>query len=211
MSGFFAVQNEKKSAALFLLVIFMLLGNTPRAFAHGGEDHSESKPVTTAGEKGTVSHIARLGELEIMIKHASLEPDAVTAARLFITNFQTNAPAEKVSPAVEIESANGSVSALTIEKTDSAGSYNLTIPSVPAGNYTLRAKVSYEGETDTATFTGVRVEKSPAESSENVSSRSETGLLILFGLIILSLFGGLIYFAVREAKNSRAGEEVVSV
>jgi hypothetical protein len=33
-----------------------------------------------------------------MVKHPLIEPDTPVSARLFITDFQTNAPADKVNP-----------------------------------------------------------------------------------------------------------------
>ncbi len=202
---------RKSALALLLLTAFCIFGDVPQAVAHGGEDHGDSKPKTTSGEKGTVSHTARLGNFEVMVKHALIEPDKAAAARLFITNFQTNAPADKVSPAAEIESASGSVTPIMVEKTDSAGSYNLKIPALPAGVYTLRAKVIYSGETDTATFSSVRVETAPAASAESVASWGRTVLIVLFGVFVLGLFGGLIYFAVRVARGGQAREEAVSI
>jgi hypothetical protein len=202
---------RKTAVILLLLSAFCVLGNVPAAFAHGGEDHGESKPKTTADAKGTVSHTARLGDLEVMVKHNVLEPDTASTGRLFVTNFQTNAPADRISPAAEVESVNGSVTPITVEKTDSAGSYNLKIPALPAGTYTLRAKVTYGGETDTATFSGVQVETAHVDTEAGTASWGRTALIALSGLIIPGLFGGLIYYALRAARGGRSREEAVSV
>jgi hypothetical protein len=202
----------KWTGTLLLLIIFLVYGNAPVAFAHGGEDHGDSKSKTTADVKGTISHMARLGDLEVMIKHVAIEPDTAATARLFITNFQTNAPADKISPAVEIESASGSVTPVTIQKTDSTGSFNLKIPALPAGTYILHSKVTYAGETDTATFSGVKVENPPTASEGGTAAWVRQALFALSGIVILGMFGGLIYYALRTgSKNMKTGEEVVSV
>jgi hypothetical protein len=199
-------------AIAFSLVIWLASANSISVLAHGGEDHGDSKPKTTTGEKGTVSHTARLGDFEVMVKHNQLEPDTATFGRLFITNFATNAPAEKVSPSVEIESENGAIIQIAAEKTDSAGSYSLKIPALAGGVYTLRAKITYSGETDTATFSGVTVENAAAASADGAgASWTRTALMIFIGIIVLSLLGGLIYFAARIAKGERRSEETVSV
>jgi hypothetical protein len=205
-------KNKKIRSALFLLAAFLIFGSATGVFAHGGEDHGDSKPQTTVGEKGTVSHTARLGSLEVMVKHSVIEPDVATAARLFITDFKTNAPADKISPAVEIESASGgSIIPVVVEKSDSPGSFNLKIPALTAGSYTLRANVTYSGETDTATFSGVQVENAPVVSAESSGSWTRGGLMILSGLIVLGLFSGMIYYGIRAAKSRRTREEAVSV
>ena len=52
MSELVVIENGKKLAGvLFLLAAFVIFGNMPRALAHGGEDHGDSQPKTTAGEK----------------------------------------------------------------------------------------------------------------------------------------------------------------
>jgi hypothetical protein len=201
---------RKSAGATLLLIAFGVLGNMPAVFAHGGEDHGESKPKTAADVKGVVSRTARIGDLEIMVKHSAIEPDTASTGRLFVTDFQTNAPADKIKPTAEVESANGTVTPIMVEKTDSAGSYNLKIPALPGGTYTLRAKVTYADETDTATFSGVQVETSHAASEGGIASRGGTALIALFSLVILGSFGGLIYYAVRAARGGRARREAVS-
>jgi hypothetical protein len=115
------IQKIRKSGvSLILLIAFGVFGNIPQIYAHGGEDHGDSQPKSTADVKGIVLHTARLGDLEVMVKHPLIEPDAATAGRLFITNFQTNTAADKVNPALEIESAYGTVTPITVEKTDAA-------------------------------------------------------------------------------------------
>jgi hypothetical protein len=211
MNKLIGIRNiRKQSSGLLLLIAFFISGSLPQVFAHGGEDHGESKPKTTADVKGIVSHTARLGDLEIMVKHSVFEPDTASSGRLFVTNFQTNAPADKISPAAEVEAANGSVTPITVEKTDSAGSYNLKIPALPAGTYTLRTKVTYSGETDTATFSGVQVETAHAASEGSMASWGRTALIALSGLVILGLFGGLIYFAIRASRGGQSREEAVT-
>ena len=70
--------------------------------AHGGEDHGDAKPKSTANAKGVVSHSTRLGELELMVKHPSMEPDTPTTGVLFITKFETNEPFKLADAKVEI-------------------------------------------------------------------------------------------------------------
>ncbi len=199
------------AATLFLFLIFGFWGDAAQVFAHGGEDHGDAKPKTETTAKGTVSHSSRLGELEVMLKHPLFAPDAVTAARLFVTKFETNAGFADVSPAVEVEAANGTVTQATIEKTETAGIFNVRFPALPNGTYTIRAKLTHGGETDTATFSGVEVKSQPIAVTETGGmSWARTALIAFVFLVVLALFGGLIYFVLRFSEGKSINEETVS-
>jgi hypothetical protein len=197
------------TTALLLSVALSLIGGLIRVSAHGGEDHGDEKPKTETTTKGTVSHTSRVGDLELMVKHPELQPDTTTTGRLFVTQFASNAPAEKATPTVELESANGAVTQAAVEKTDAVGSFLLKIPALPAGTYTMRAKLTFNGETDTATFSGVEVKAPGAVSSEGFSSWARTALGALAALFVLSLFGALVYFAFRGVRGEQQEEAAV--
>jgi hypothetical protein len=198
------------SARLLLAFALSFFGNAALVLAHGGEDHSDEKPKTATTTYGTVTRSTRLGDLEIMLKHSPLEPDAATTGRLFITKFATNEPVGDASPSVEIESANGTVTEIPIEKTDALGSYRIKIPALPEGAYTIRTKATASGKTNTATFSGIEIahQETAVETSSNYWT--QTALMTMLFLIALTLFGGLAYFALRVFKNKPLGEETVS-
>ena len=205
------IQKVRKTVLGWLLLnSFLFFGSNFPAFAHGGEDHGDSQPKTAASEKGTISRTARIGELEVMVKHPLLEPDTATLAKLFVTKYATNVPADKVTAAIEIESSNGAVTQVTVEKSDDAGSYNLRIPALLEGSYTIRTRITYAGGTDTATFSGVKVEHPATESATPSMSWLRTVLIFLSGGFVLALFAGLIFFVWRTADDGEIGNETVS-
>jgi len=205
------VNFKLRSVATALLLSFVLglFGNAAQVLAHGGEDHGEAKPKTETTDKGTVLHTTRVGDLEVMLKHERLTPDAGNAARLFVTRFETNEAMSDVAPAIEIESANGAVTQATVEKTGTPGSFTVKIPPLTEGTYLMRAKLTHGGETDTATFSGVEIARQEV-AIETGSSWTQTGLIAVLFIIALALFGGLAYFAVRVFNNKPLGEETVS-
>ena len=198
------------ATALLLSVAFGLFGSAAKVSAHGGEDHGAAKPKTETTDKGTVLHTTRVGDLEVMLKHERLMPDAGNAARLFVTKFETNEASSDVAPVIEIEAANGAVTQATVEKTETAGSFTVKIPALPEGTYLMRAKLAHGGETDTATFSGVEIAPQAAAADAGSSSWTQTALMTVLFLIALGLFGGLAYFAVRVFKNKPIREETVS-
>jgi hypothetical protein len=202
---------QKRTSVLGFLLVFFIAGNTLQIFAHGGEDHGDAKPKTETTDKGTVSHSSRLGDLEAMLKHPVFAPDTATTARLFVTKFENNQGFADVVPAIEIESSNSSVTEAKIEKTDTAGVFNVSIPALPQGTYTIRTKLTHDGETDTATFSGVEVKNVSATTSENGGmSWARTILIGFIFLIVLGLFGGLTFFVLRFSASEPLKEETVS-
>jgi hypothetical protein len=62
------------------------------------------------------------------------------------------------------------------------------------------------------TFSGVQIETAHVAVEGTDASWGRTALIAFVGLIVLALFGGLIYYAARAAKGkSQTGEEAVSV
>ncbi len=197
--------------ALLLSLTLGFWGNASSVSAHGGEDHGDEKPKVPTTAAGTVSRTSRLGDFEVMLKHPLLEPDTAAAGQLFITKFATNEPFSDANPAIEIEPANGgSVTEIAVERTDAGGSYVLKIPAFTEGAYTIRVKANVGGKIDTTTFSGVEIAHQEVAAASGGGSWLQT-LLTGFLLIIgLTLFGGLIYFAVKIIRNTPVIEETVS-
>jgi hypothetical protein len=85
-----------------------------------------------------------------------------------------------------------------VETSETAGIYNIKFPALPDGNYTVRAKLTYSGETDTAVFSGIEVKPQTASATETGGmSWAHTFLIGLIFLIVLALFGALIYFVLH--------------
>ena len=197
---------------ILAFVSIAFLGNAAQVFAHGGEDHGDQKPPVATTTKGIVSRSTKLGEFEITFKTPQLEPDTTTAARLFITKFETNeaVAGDAANPTMEIESPGGAVTQVAVEKTDVAGSYNLKIPALPEGNYTVRANLKTNKGSDTATFSNVAVAHPAETASSDSLSRLGTGLFFLVGAIVLGLFAGLFYSAWRMAGEKQVRGETIS-
>ena len=177
--------------------------------AHGGEDHGDAKPKTTANAKGVVSHSTRLGDLELMVKHPAMEPDKPTTGVLFITKFETNEPFKLADAKVEVESASGAVFNATVAAGEQAGTYSVTFPAMPSGVYKMRANVSHDGETDTATFSGIEVKLPAAAADGQTSWFTKLVIGVVFSLVVFLLFG-LVYFVWRFAAGPGVNEEALS-
>lgn len=202
-------QIARSSCLLTIVGIISSIFLPVAVHAHGDEDHGDQKPKTTANAKGVISHSSRLGEVELMVKHPAMEPDKSTTGLLFITKFETNEPFKLVDAKVEVESANGSVFTAKVESGEQAGTYNVTFPAMPAGVYTMRANVSHDGETDTATFSGIEVK--PAAAPAGAASSWFSGLLIgVVFLVVIMLLIGLLYFVWRFAAGPGVNEEALS-
>ena len=202
-----------RNLAMTFLVVFAFLINGISILAHGGEDHGDEKPKVVSTGRGTITRTARAGDFEVTVKHSPIEPDTETAARLFVTRFETNEPFADAKPTVEITSKDGKTFEATEVKADAPGSYSFKLPPLPEGSYTILTRLSASGKTDTATFSSVAVEHPAAESvTDTAWSWLKTALMILAAFVVLGLLGGLVFYAARYAKQDRAvsGEEAVS-
>lgn len=196
------------SRAVSLFVLVVLFGNISETFAHGGEDHGDQK-VVAAAPNGMVTRSARVGDFEILLKHPSLAPDTATSARLFITQFATNEPGSPSDITAEIESVNGTVTKVPIERTDVAGGYKVEVPALAEGGYIFRATLNINGKTETATLSGITVgHQEPATiAGYSWSQTLLTALLFLIGAV---LFTALIYLAIRTVRTRPMSEEAVA-
>lgn len=201
------ISGSSRILQIFMIGVSLFLPTI--VLAHGGEDHGDQKPKTTANSKGITSHSSRLGEIEVMVKHPAIEPDKSTTGSLFITKFETNEPFKLVDAKLELESASGSILTATIEAGEQAGSYKITFPAMPQGVYTLRANISHDGETDTATFSGIEVRPAVGTASDSSSWLSGTLIGTLFFVVIVLLMG-LLYFVWRFAASPGVNEEALS-
>lgn len=194
------------------LMLGFLLGACGNVWAHGGEDHGDEKTITNSGEKGMVTRSARIGDLELLIKHPTLELEMPTQGQLFVTNFATNEPAADTSVMVDIETSGGGVANLGVEPGPKPGTYAIGLPALPAGTYVLRAKVSRNGETYTATFPEVKVEGKPVQGGITASSAIGNAVVyVVFGFVLalLVVLGFLLW---NFAGNSSArNDEAVSI
>ncbi|MEO7538805.1 MAG: hypothetical protein ABIV21_02175 [Pyrinomonadaceae bacterium] len=192
-----------------VLLVFLFLGNTT-IFAHGGEDHGDQALPTTSN-KGTVTRTAKLGDMELTLKHSVLIPDTASSGKLFLTEFQTNVPVEGATAVIEFESTDGTVVQAAVEKTDSPGAFIVKIPALPEGSYTVRSKVTAKSATDAATFSGVGVTHTDSAETTSIFGWAKTLLVGILFLMVAALFGLLLYFALREPIGTRLHDEAVPV
>jgi hypothetical protein len=131
------------------------VGGVSPARAHGGEDHGDEKPAATQTNASVTVRVARAGDYEITLKHAALEPDKATVALVFVTRFATNEPAQDAQVVLLLAGANALESNATA--TETPGIYEAKLPPLPAGDITVRVRISVAGATATAAFGRVTV------------------------------------------------------
>ncbi|MGH9947522.1 MAG: hypothetical protein ACRD6X_10000 [Pyrinomonadaceae bacterium] len=144
-----------------------------------------------------------------MVKHPAMEPDKPTTGSIFITKYETNEPFKLADAKLEVESASGTVFNATVAAGEQAGTYSVIFPAMPSGVYKMRANVSHDGETDTATFSGIEVKPSPLTAEGGTSLFAKLVIGVLFSLVIFLLFG-LVYFVWRFAAGPGVNEEALS-
>ena len=185
---------------LFFAKIFLcLLVLQTFVFAHGGEDHGDSKPqvITT---QGIISNTKRVGDVELLVKFLPFTPDMPNSARLFFSHFATNETIKDISPTVAIVDQNGNSQEVVVKKNETTGGYDLRVPPIVRGKADFRIEFKHDGKTETVTFGNISVEPK-AELSPLGTSYFVFALWLVTFVVLLSLFCGLAYAVWQSASQ----------
>lgn len=199
-------QRFRVLTALSTLLAITMGGWGVQVFAHGGEDHGDQKvPVVSKGTNMIV-RVARVGDLEVVIKDPPIEPDKETAARVFITHFATNEPVSGAKIVVVLQGIVPiEVNALP---STTPGMYEVKLPPLPQGQYKLLARIEHDGENKTAEYGSVAVAPLPVSPSGALAIWARTALLVLGALTVLGVLGAFIYMLLPAVRRSRIRGEV---
>lgn len=213
------IRFEQKNLKLFLFVMVLsaFFVSVSQIFAHGGEDHSEEPKQTVSAGTKTVTQVVRAGHFEITLKHASLEPDTKTAAQIFITDYETNAPIDNAKINLIVEGDGIQKQEVAATATEMPGSLLLEIPPLPQGSVKFKVQVEAGGNSETASFGAIAVEHYESLTTSATQSSWVWTIFFWLGLIlILALIGVGVWFGVRRYKaieNEESAEiesEIVS-
>ena len=205
------VARKKKFVLAVALTMLASLGATPVAvFAHGGEDHDEKKAPAISVGLGMVARVARVGDIEVVIKHPAVEPNKETAARVFVTRFGTNEPIGGAKIIIAMEGGGSAPIETTVAPSNTPGLYEVKLPPLPKGQYELSARVEIAGGVQTAQYGALEVAPPPPGSAESASSWARTALLGLALLVGIGLVGVIIYRAAQFARRNRIKGEAAT-
>ena len=183
----------------FARLLLVCLAIPMLVFAHGGEDHGDSKPQTTTSTQGTVSVTKNVGEVELLLKYLPFTPDSPNSARLFFSHFASNETIKDVSPKVEIVDHNGNSQEVTVKKNETSGGFDLQVPPIVQGDADFRITFKHDGKSETATFGNISVEPK-ADVSPLGTSYFVFVLWLLAFVLLLGMFSALAY-AVWQSAN----------
>lgn len=207
--GFIRINSASCFAIVTLLVA--LLMPSAITLAHGGEDHGEKQVPAISTATGMAAHTARVGEMEVVIKHPRIEPDKEIAARLFLTHFATNEPVGGAKLVVVLASEGGApIEANATAAGTTPGMYEAKLPPLPKGQYKLTARVDHNGKTETVEYGAIQVAPQPVQSIGSVATWARTALIVLAVLIGLAVVGAVIYRMTLGTQRERIKGETVT-
>lgn len=201
-------QRFRVLAALSTLLAMTMGGGGAQVFAHGGEDHGDQKAPVVSKGTNMIVRVARVGDLEVVIKDPPIEPDKETAARIFITRFATNEPVSGAKVVVVLQ-GNAPVE-VSVVPSSTAGMYEVKLPPLPQGQYKLLARIEQDGENKTAEYGSLAVVPLPVPLISAVATWARTALLVLGGLTVLGVLGAFIYMLLPAVRRSRIRGEVAA-
>ena len=202
-------KRKRAMAALAVFALALTFSNHT-VYAHGGEDHSQDKAPVVSTSANMVVRTARVGDLEVTLKHRPVEPDKEFAARVFLTRYETNAPVEGAKVFVVIAGGSGSPVEATAAPGNAPGIYEAKLPPTPQGDYTLAMRFETGGATQTVEYGLLRVAQLPPPATTNESTWARTALIALGALIGLGFLGLIIHRATVTARRNRGNEEAAT-
>lgn len=201
-------QRFSALTALSILLAMTIGGGGEQVFAHGGEDHGDQKAPVVSKGTNMIVRVARVGDLEVVIKDPPIEPDKETGARLFITHFATNEPVSGAKVVVVFQ-GDAPIEVSAVAST-TPGMYEIKLPPLPQGQYKLLARIEHDGENKTAEYGSVAVAPLPVTATNALATWARTALLILGGLTVLGVLGAFIYMLLPAVRRSRIRGEVAA-
>lgn len=201
-------QRFRALTALSILLAMTIGGGGEQVFAHGGEDHGDQKAPVVSKGTNMIVRVARVGDLEVVIKDPPIEPDKETAARLFVTRFATNEPVSGAKVVVVLQ-GNTPIEVGAVPSS-TAGMYDVKLPPLPQGQYKLLARIEQDGENKTAEYGALSVAPLPVTPINALATWARTALLVLGGLTVLGILGAFIYTLLPAVRRSRIRGEVAA-
>ncbi len=192
------------AAASVLALLLSTPSTTTTVFAHGGEDHGGEKAPAVSTTGSMVVRTGRAGDLEVTMKHAPIEPDKETAARVFVTRFDTNEPVANAKITLLFTGSGAPVEVKAGAAGNTAGMYEAKVPPFPQGDYKFVARVEGEGEPQTVEYGTVKVAPAPPAEAESSSTWAHAALIALGSLVGLGVIGFVFYRAAKIARHNQA-------
>ena len=191
-----------------LSILLAITIGSAEVFAHGGEDHGDQKAPVVSKGTNMIVRVARVGDLEVVIKDPPIEPDKETAARLFITHFATNEPVTGAKVVVVLQG----ITPIEVGAAPSStpGMYDVKLPPLPQGQYKLLARIEHDGENKTAEYGSLAVVPLPVPLISAVATWARTALLVLGALTVLGVLAAFIYMLLPAVRRSRIRGEVAA-
>lgn len=197
--------RTRKNILILALAAIAMAATLPsvEVRAHGGEDHGEEKaPAAVSTSANMVVRTARAGDFEVTLKHAPVEPDKETAARVFLTRFETNEPVQGANIAVMLAGVPMPVEATAVPGA-TPGLYDIKLPPVPEGEYKLAARIESGGATQTVEYGALKVAPLPPPAAAESSTWARTALIALGVFLALCFVVAVIYRAISIARRDR--------
>lgn len=192
----------KRAVAALTVLVALLTASGGVVSAHDGEDHGDENAPAISVSGDVQVHTARAGDLEVTLKHKSVEPDREGTARVFVTRFDSNEPVAKAKVTLSLTGGGKPVEAVAAEV--AAGMYEAKLPPLARGEYELAARVESGGTTEVARLRKLNVASAPPAEVVGGSSRARTLLIVLGVLTGVSLLAGVVFRGARSARSRRA-------
>lgn len=186
---------------LIQYLLFLLLTiSSQLTFAHGGEQHDETKHGSSIVPKTYFSSVAVSEKYELLLKYKHFDEGEETTMQLFVSDFNTNKPIDKAD--IKISSEDRNMKFLIVQ-TD-VGVYAITATFSDKKPYSLNVNINSAAGPDLMVLKDVEPGKVlPLDEEGKIEKKSifENPWILFGGGFLLAL---LIVFVLSKLKNKKA-------
>lgn len=182
-----------KSVFLSALVLLLICST---AFAHGGEDHGDSKPATT--KNGLTSQTAAGDRIEALIKYPALTVGKPVKIAIFVTDRRTNRGIAGLRLELSLgEDGAREASVLEVRPGQTDGAYEADFVPTATGRLPVRLRVRDTGG-DVEGFVFAPLAIVPEPPPPTTFSPPVWILLLSAGMVALA---GVLLFGARRVRS----------
>ena len=195
-----------KKLIQYVFALLLILSNQ-LVFAHGGEDHGDTKQKMIVPKNYFVS-LSNSDKYELLLKYKPFEKGEETTMQLFVSDFNTNMPVDKAN--IKITSNDNKDLKFAIKQTD-VGVFTITTSFPEEKAYSINVSINSALGADLMVLQNIEVGKELPKTDmilETKKSLFDNPLIVFGGGFLLAL---ILVFVLNKLKSKRLNSSFLIV
>ena len=195
-----------KKLIQYVFALLLILSNQ-LVFAHGGEDHGDTKQKMIVPKNYFVS-VSNSDKYELLLKYKPFEKGEETTMQLFVSDFNTNMPVDKAN--IKITSNDNKDLKFAIKQTD-VGVFTITTSFPEEKAYSINVSINSALGADLMVLQNIEVGKELPKTDmilETKKSLFDNPLMLFVGGFLLAL---ILVFGLNKLKSKKLNSSFLIV